>query len=203
MAPPSFAFDPTPYDAFEDIIDGYFPLQTSVAQLMQRLGAQEAVLELAHAPIMQIPGLPPDAPVPLKVQEGRVGLIESMCLFVVMQQGSAVLSGTCQWHWLNGDTDHGPFDAGTRLAEPAFLEGYAQLSGNTRLSVNAIRPSKAQRVTLDPAQPLAQHAALKAAGFESGTFLGPLRTDGIISDRQNPPQSDAPTKHQQFLLKPA
>jgi|GEM_PF-5170540 len=46
MPGPAFTLHSEPFFAFEDIIDGYFPLQTSLSHMMERLGAREAVIEL-------------------------------------------------------------------------------------------------------------------------------------------------------------
>ena len=43
-------------ERFEDFIDGYFPLAVSVGDLLRRRGVKRARLDLAHAPIMHIPG---------------------------------------------------------------------------------------------------------------------------------------------------
>lgn len=111
--------------AFEDIIDGYFPLQTSLGQMMGRLGAAYALLNLSHAPIINVPDLPPDAPVPLNIRSGTAGVIETLLLEVFYgSQGSRVI-GWGSWHWLNRQHEDTRLDPMTRLAEPAYLFGVA------------------------------------------------------------------------------
>ena len=60
---------------FEDTIDGYFPLSTSLGHLMTRQRAQTAWVSITHAPILHVPGLPPNAPVPLRTASDQVGML--------------------------------------------------------------------------------------------------------------------------------
>lgn len=120
--------------AFEDIIDGYFPLQVSLGQMMERLGAMQATVEIAHVPIMHIPGLPHSAPVPLNICSGRAGLVEHLALNVALGPNGTRLSGIGVWNWLDGDDSDILLDPMTRLAEPAFLTGqyrFEPLGGST------------------------------------------------------------------------
>lgn len=180
MTPSDVRLHPEQYQFFEDIIDGYFPLNISIGHLMDRLGASDVVLEMTHAPIMQIPGLSHQDPVPLNIREGRAGLIERMWVYAARQQGRLLLSGVCRWHWLDGSTDNSSFDPFTRLAEPAFLEGYAYpqkplgADGETKGTL-------AHRVSLDPSQPSMHKAVLNELSWDTGAFVGPLRKDGVIS----------------------
>lgn len=105
--------------AFDDTIDGYFPLSVSLADLMQRRGLIAACLLIEHAPIMEIPGLHPSEPVPLTINAGRAGIIDRMFLCI----DAHTLSGQASWHWLSGPGADPLFDPLTRLAEPAFLQG--------------------------------------------------------------------------------
>lgn len=108
---------------FDDIIDGYFPLQVSLAQMMARLGADYALVELSYAPIMRIPGLAHDAPVPLNIREGTAGSIKRMLIEVDLRNPPLRLRGHGAWSW--NDTKHAEdvLDPMTRLAEPAYLTG--------------------------------------------------------------------------------
>jgi len=105
---------------FEDVIDGYFPLHVSLAQMMARTGFRAALVGLDQAPILEIPGLPPEAPVPLNIRAGRAGMIDAMVLWV---QGDGSLSGQGAWRWFDGQTTDAAFDPMTRLAEPAIVAG--------------------------------------------------------------------------------
>lgn len=109
---------------FEDIIDGYFPLEMSIAQMMARRDLTHAVLLLSHAPIMYIEGLSPHAPVPLSIRQGHAGMIDQM----VLCAGPDGLSGQGAWRWLDGTPTGKVFDPQTRLAEPAFLLGVGKTS---------------------------------------------------------------------------
>jgi hypothetical protein len=114
-----FQAEQTSGAGFEDIIDGYFPLQTSIAQLLARRSLSHAVLLLSHAPIMHIEGLSPQAPVPLSIRQGRAGMIDQMVLYAQTD----ALTGQGIWRWLDGTPVGDAFDPQTRLAEPAFLQG--------------------------------------------------------------------------------
>ena len=120
-----FGAEQTSGAGFEDIIDGYFPLQTSIAQLMTRRKLTHAVLLLSHAPIMHIAGLDPQDPVPLSIRDGRAGMIDQMVLYATANAQTCELSGQGSWRWLDGTPPGGVFDPTTRLAEPAFLQGIA------------------------------------------------------------------------------
>ncbi len=198
MEGPGWAVDPEPYDAFEDIIDGYFPLKTSIGQLLTRLGVDEAIIELSYAPIVHIPNLPHDAPVPLNVQNGRVGLIERMWLYAVMDLGDVTLSGTCKWHWLSGEHDSGQFDPKTRLAEPAFVTGFAKLDEMSPALARSGRT--AHRVTLDPSSLEGPHAALNSLGWVHGALRGPMVRTGLVSAATDAIAPSAQTGRRTFLL---
>ena len=111
--------------SFEDIIDGYFPIETSIAQLLARRKLKHAVLLLTHAPIMHIPDLEPQAPVPLSIRQGRAGMIDQMVLFAQTDAQTCSISGQGIWRWLDQTPTGDVFDPQTRLAEPAFLLGIA------------------------------------------------------------------------------
>ena len=125
MAPRNSVFEDAP---FEDIIDGYFPLAVSIHAMMLRRSLQIAELTLSHVPIMYIPDLAAEAPVPLNISSGRAGMIEIMQLQVQRLDGSCILRGTGNWRWLDGTPSGDCFDPMTRLAEPAFLQGRSDLN---------------------------------------------------------------------------
>ena len=125
MTEPGFIIHPDPLYAFDDIIDGYFPLQVSLAQMMDRLGLKEAAVELRHAPIMHIPGLPSTSPVPLRIERGEIGQIDQMALHVRRVGASLKLSGHGCWGWHGSSQQAETFDPFTRLAEPAYITGFA------------------------------------------------------------------------------
>lgn len=124
MSAPGFTIHPDPLYAFDDIIDGYFPLEVSLGQMLDRLGVAEAVVELRHAPIMRIPGLAPTSPVPLRVERGDIGQIGQMALHLCRENTSLKLSGHGAWQWFSTDQQSDLFDPLTRLAEPAYVTGF-------------------------------------------------------------------------------
>lgn len=114
-------------EPFHDILDGYFTLKESVRQLMARHQLSWAWIVLRHAPVMEIDGLEPDAPVPLHLRDGYAGIIDAMVLTVTHTGGAEsdafVLVGTGEWRWLTSREDTAlPKDI--RLAEPAYLTGF-------------------------------------------------------------------------------
>ncbi|GAA6202755.1 hypothetical protein [Aquicoccus sp. SU-CL01552] len=114
-------------EPFHDILDGYFTLKESVRQMMARHDFIWAWLVLCHAPIMEIEGLDPDAPVPLHLREGYAGVIDSMLLTVTRAGGpdtaAFTLIGTGDWRWLD-DRAEAALPADIRLGEPAYLTGF-------------------------------------------------------------------------------
>ncbi len=124
-------------EPFHDILDGYFTLKESVRQLMARHQLSWAWVVLRHAPVMEIEGLAPDAPVPLHLRDGYAGLIDAM-LLTVTRSGSDdfALVGTGAWRWLDARADTAlPHDI--RLAEPAYLTGFGLSSRPNAKRVDA------------------------------------------------------------------
>ena len=106
---------------FNDVIDGYFPLQISLSHLLERLDTSLAYVEITYAPIMDIPGLKLFDPVPLNLKMGRVGMIEKLH---VRYESSGNFSSNGSWHWLDAQEANNSFDKVIRLAEPAYVEGF-------------------------------------------------------------------------------
>jgi hypothetical protein len=106
---------------FNEVIDGYFPLQISLSHLLVRLNTTLAYVEIRYAPIMDIPGLELSDPVPLNVKVGRVGMIEKLH---VRYESSGNFSSNGNWHWLDAQEANNSFDKVVRLAEPAYVEGF-------------------------------------------------------------------------------
>lgn len=106
---------------FEDTIDGYFPLRVSLMQMMDRQRFARAWIRLRHAPILMVPGLAWDAPVPLNIGAGHAGLIDDLTLWI--DKLTQDVAGWGCWRWLAPEAPAGPMDPMTRLAEPAFIDG--------------------------------------------------------------------------------
>ena len=111
---------------FEDILDGYFPLSLSVADLLRRRGVRYGVLRMSFAPIIDVPDLPYDAPVPLSVAAGRSGMIYEAKLLASLSSTGADLSGTAHWRWFGYGQSEEALDPMTRLAEPALVAVYPE-----------------------------------------------------------------------------
>ena len=110
--------------AFEDTIDGYFPLRESLRQMLVRNSFDAALVFILHAPAMEIPGLKPEDPVPLYITQGHGCLLHELALVVQLVEAQAVISGVGRWSWWNGHRSHEhQFSDMHRLAEPAFLRG--------------------------------------------------------------------------------
>lgn len=151
---------------------------------MLRLGANNAVLELSHAPIMDIPGLPNDAPVPLRVTEGRVGIIDHMQLWVTCDADEVRISGTGLWRWFDGAVPHTgqSFDPNIRLAEPALVRGWANITDVERCSVMAVSLCEARCIRLnEPIQPKQHEELRRLMGGRHFDSIGPIACDGRIS----------------------
>lgn len=122
--------------AFEETLDGYFPLRESLRQMLQRNDCAAALVFVLHAPAMEIPGLPPEDPVPLYITQGFGCLVRQMALMVRLDADDTVVSGVADWTWWGGHRpDDRCFSDMHRLAEPAFLRGF-KLPG-----VNGLSPS--------------------------------------------------------------
>lgn len=123
-----------PVDAivFEDIIDGYFPLQESLRQMLVRNGFASACITLTHVPIMDIPGLAPDAPVPLRLTRGTAGIADKLEIIATLGGFEPKVSGTGKWRWYSDkkaqETRLSPL---IRLAEPAIVQGIGIRVGTT------------------------------------------------------------------------
>ena len=118
---------------FEDIIDGYFPLQESLRQMLNRNGFASACVTLTHAPIMDIPDLAPDAPVPLRLTKGIAGIADRLDIIVTLDGPDPHLSGAGKWRWYA--KDRAPtklLSPLTRLAEPAIVQGIGLIAGDTQ-----------------------------------------------------------------------
>ncbi len=110
--------------AFEDTIDGYFPLRESLRQMLLRNRFGGALVFLLQAPAMEIPGLPPDKPVPLYITDGHGCLIHEMAVFTQLAKEEVLVSGVANWFWWgNHRPDDRQFSDMHRLAEPAFVRG--------------------------------------------------------------------------------
>lgn len=124
--------DPRPIGgrAFEDILDGYFPLRESVRQLLQRQGFKAMWITLLHAPIMNIKGLPPDAPVPMHLRKIYSGMIDHMLLVACTSAEGMTLAGSGDWFFSDKEEDTDVFPDLIRLGEPAFVRGIGILDAD-------------------------------------------------------------------------
>lgn len=110
--------------AFEDTIDGYFPLRESLRQMLVRNECRTALVFILHAPAMEIPGLAPEDPVPLYITQGHGCILYEMALIVRLVAGNAVVTGLANWNWWGQHRADDPvFSDMHRLAEPAFIRG--------------------------------------------------------------------------------
>jgi hypothetical protein len=122
---------------FNDVIDGYFPLQISLSHLLERLDTSLAYIEITYAPIMDIPGLEYFDPVPLNLKVGRVGMIEKLH---VRYESSGNFSSNGSWHWLDAQEANNCFSKMIRLAEPAYVEGFYVSNEPVRNSIKVAKP---------------------------------------------------------------
>ncbi|MDF0595192.1 hypothetical protein [Psychromarinibacter halotolerans] len=119
---------PVSGDLFEDTMDGYFPFRESVRQMMARNGFAAAWISLAHAPMMDLPDVAADAPVPLRLRPEAAGTIRSMAVIAVASVKGLRLRGAARWSWLGPRQGADEtFDPAWRLAEPVFVRGIGLL----------------------------------------------------------------------------
>lgn len=160
---------------FEDTIDGYFPLGVSCADLLRRRGLVSAWLSLAYAPIMYVPGLPPEAPVPLNTSAGRVGLVDQMLARATLSESGAELGGSAKWRWLGAGRTPPAFSPMTRLAEPAFLRGIALLpDGSSHGHQNSTKEIETARVEIPSNEAAQVEGLLNHLGWSAARLWGPL-----------------------------
>lgn len=115
---------------FEYVIDGYFPLQESLRQMMERQGFCATIVCLNFAPAMDIPNLAPQDPVPLYVTDGFGCMIRRMTLVARHKDGKVEIEGYGDWNWFDGPSvDALEFSTLHRLAEPAFVKGVGFKAG--------------------------------------------------------------------------
>ena len=138
-----------PVDAFyfEDFIDGYFPLAQSLRYLMDRQTVDAALLVLRVAPIMEIPDLAPEAPVPLHINPTHAGQIDWLAVVVQRVMTEVHLSGHALWTWANPNRPSSSYLLPTiRLAEPAFVRGIGFRGGSHDLkSLGPVAVAKEDR----------------------------------------------------------
>ena len=165
---------------FEDTIDGYFPLQVSLAQMMRRNRLQAAWICLTHAPIMDIPDLPPDAPVPLSIHAGRAGMIDRLDLWLWWSADELQLGGQGSWRFLKDAESAPALCAGTRLAEPAYLTGI----GIPDLAPVASHPTIA-RLEVTSAGPAQVYGAAQQLDWPTARLWGPVPAKPVIERRDS------------------
>jgi len=158
---------------FADTIDGYFPLKNSLNQMMGRQGFESAIVKISFAPIMEIDGLPADAPVPLSVRTARVGLIEDMLLIVTRDE----FCGSGVWRWLGESDQDAGFSPMTRLAEPAYLEGVG-------FSEELSNPEPAFFVSSDLACATTMASALEKVGWSQARVWAWKQQYGVSFDAE-------------------
>ena len=157
----------TPVDGtvFEDTIDGYFPLYLSLHQMLDRKGFAAALVILRHAPIMHLPGLPENAPVPLGLPVGQAGLIRRLMVLATRDGTKARLKCVGRWGWFGAES---PLRPDTRLGEPAFLRGVGFMSAVDDTS-GSVLGAEANRIVLTRlAQPTSPSLVLDLIRKQTG-----------------------------------
>lgn len=163
---------------FEDTIDGYFPLVESLRQMLVRQRFAAAWIDMSHAPMMDLPGLAADAPVPLRLDKARAGMIRHLAGFVRLSPDGSTLGCIGRWTWIT----RGPIDrlpAHIRLAEPAFLRGIGVGPGQVNsgwLGPVAVCPGS--DIALCRAQALS--AATDAPPWAGALTWGPAPAEGGV-----------------------
>ena len=174
---------------FEDTIDGYFPLQESLRQMMERQGFVAAIVSLVLAPAMDIPDIAPVDPVPLYVTVGYGCMINRMSIIVRYADGKIETEGLGDWKWYNGPSiGDRLFSPLYRLAEPAFVQGVGFKAGALNSSVlgpieKGALPSGFALLRLDENETVSQGDVLQSLGWSAAQLLsGNLTSQMITSD---------------------
>jgi hypothetical protein len=162
--------------AFEDILDGYFPLNESVRQMMARHDFRFMRISILHAPVMNIRGLAPTEPVPLYLRKIYAGMIDSMVITAEQPAEGMQMSGSGTWMWVDGTEETQRFPASTRLGEPAFVRGIGIRSMVAEDSVTSPANVAILRLNDGIAEEAAIGNALSRLGWSSGRAW-PLETD--------------------------
>lgn len=183
-------------NAFEDTVDGYFPLRESLRQMMLRHEFDVALIHFQHAPAMEIPGLDFEEPVPLSITSGHACMIHKMLLVLHRTNNGVTISGVGQWTWWG---DHRAtervFSSEHRLAEPAFVRGIYWKDERTQY--NGYDETKDHRQyfpNLEPNQILTGDYGLKnsqllvtaatsSATFDLGISLNSTRSNDTAEQR--------------------
>ena len=109
---------------FEDIIDGYFPLNVSLGQMLERFGFPAAWVNFSFAPLMKKGDLQPTDPIPVNVDGCTTGLINHASLLISKKEDGVNLTGVGDWYWHDTiheiDEELSPYH---RLTEPVFVRG--------------------------------------------------------------------------------
>lgn len=160
--------------AFEDTIDGYFSLRDSLRQLMIRQSCNTAFVRILHAPVMEIPGLAVNEPVPLYIQEAYAGMIQQMTVLAEVKNDDIALSGIAEWKWEAEGNDI-LFSPECRLAEPAYVCGIKyHCEEVNRLEDIAEKPPAVKSVDTQP------YFQLQHNFFEGRIESGTSRLDGTV-----------------------
>ena len=147
---------------FEEIVDGYVPLAASLRALMEREAFGAMWVSLVQAPMMDLPDVGPEDPVPVRLDDRRAGVIGRLVAVAVRGPRGASVGGFAAWTWLG----QGPAAAerrlpdGVRLAEPAFVRGIGLVAGVVPgRGFGGLRAAPGSPVSLVPGAALGDAAA--------------------------------------------
>lgn len=176
---------------FEDTIDGYFPLEESVRQLLLRHQFGSAWISIVEAPFIYLQDLPATSPVPMKLlADTPGGIIQYMALIAYLQEEQISLRGVARWAWLTEDPSYlNTLPKDCRLAEPAFVRGIGLLPGqiNTRSFGQILQAEASSDIALVDLANQSAREALDRLGWDTGIFWGlQHEVNNILALNQNP-----------------
>lgn len=183
---------------FEDFIDGYFPLIQSLSHLMDRQAVDAALLVLRVAPMMEIPGLAPEDPVPLHINPVYAGQIDWLGVVVRRVTQEVRISGHALWTWNDRKRRNASHLSPTiRLAEPAFVRGVGFRDGGYDLkSLGPIAVAdEGHGISVS-----AQTPVRFGADAQSEEILWPLLDSGVVVRFSCLPSSEAAPVYQNCLM---
>lgn len=174
---------------FEDTVDGYFPLQESIHQLLLRQQFQSAWVSIVEAPFIYLQDLPDTSPVPMKLHaDTPTGIIHYMALVATLRDNGIQLSGVARWTWLTGDSTRlNTFPKNCRLAEPAFVRGIGLHPGNFSthsFGQISLADASSDIALVDLANQSARQSLAKL-GWETGLFWGLRHATNDIPSLKN------------------
>ncbi|PSL17100.1 hypothetical protein [Shimia abyssi] len=163
---------PVRAEVFEEAIDGYFPLRVSLGHLLARHGFCSAWVVIRVAPIMDVPGLAREAPVPLKLDTAWGGQADWLAVCIA----AGGMSGRGIWRWTDPSRRAATLPEDIRLAEPAFVRGIGFFEGDIEAgALGSIASRPESKVAICSGRKCASGACARAQCWPISGCVGIMR----------------------------